>query len=319
MEKLPIQRIGLIGFGEAGQVLGRTLASLGIEISAFDIATYEGRKRDEMLQKMSVANVRVATSLRGLFADAELIISLVTASAATGVAKEAAALARPEQIFVDANSTSPETKKHMAREFVRSEDVFVEAAIMAPVPPHGLKVPILLGGTRASELAVKLRALGMDAIAVSDRIGMASAIKMCRSVVMKGLNALVIESLCAARRYGVEDAVLASLDATYPSMGWSNRLPDTLIFRAAEHSRRRAAELREVSLALDSAGMRPLMSSAAAEVQEWLTKQMEESRVCLGSSSTFSWRMFVDELQNLKAVENLELFVENRHEENAAQ
>jgi len=300
MDKLPIQRIGIIGFGEAGLIVGRDLAALGIDIFVFDILVCAAQERDAMLQRISAAKVRAATSLQDVFADAELIISLVTASAATSVASQAAALLRPGQLFVDANSVSPETKQNMAREFASLQKNFVEAAVMAAVPLQGLKVPILLGGEHAQELASKLRLIGMDATAVSDRIGMASAIKMCRSVIMKGLNALVIESLFAARRYDAEDAVLASLDVTFPSMGWAKRLPDTLIYRAAEHSRRRAAELREVALALSNAGIKPLMSSAAAEVQEWLTKQMEESALSLGTCSSFSWRELVDVLQKTK-------------------
>ncbi len=102
----------------------------------------------------------------------------------------------------------------------------------------------------------------MNATAVSDKIGVASAVKMCRSVMIKGMEALAVECLFAARRYGAEEAVLASLDATYPQMGWRDKLPDYLVSRVAEHGRRRAAEMREVAESLRDVGIDPLMAEA---------------------------------------------------------
>ncbi len=133
---------------------------------------------------------------------------------------------------------------------------------------------MLLGGKRAAELAPRLQAIGMNATAVSDQIGVASAIKMCRSVMIKGLEALAIESLFAARRYGAEDAVLASLEATFPSMGWNAKLPDYLISRVAEHGRRRAAEMREAALAVADVGLAPLLTERTAKRHDWLVDEI---------------------------------------------
>jgi 3-hydroxyisobutyrate dehydrogenase-like beta-hydroxyacid dehydrogenase len=143
-------------------------------------------------------------------------------------------------------------------------------------------------------VAYELRTLGMDTTAASESIGVASAVKMCRSVVMKGMAALAIESLFAARRYGAEEAVLASFEATYPSMGWKDTLPDTLVMRAVEHSRRRAAEMRESAETVAGAGITPRMALATAALQDWLTEEMDAGRYTFRPGEPFRWTDVAD-------------------------
>ncbi len=250
-----------------------------------------------MLAKAQASGVHPKETLRDAVHNAELVISAVTASAAPSVAKESAPLLSPGQVFLDINSVSPETKRKEARHFQKSKGHFVEAAVMAPVPPQRIKVPMLLGGKCAAEIAPRLQATGMNATAVSDQIGVASAIKMCRSVMIKGLEALAIESLFAARRYGAEDAVLASLDATYPSMGWKAKLPDYLISRVAEHGRRRASEMREAALAVADVGIDPLLTERTAKRHDWLVDKITALGLNAGEfGESFSWRVLADAL-----------------------
>src|SRR5690606_19758 len=135
-------------------------------------------------------------------------------------AEEAARSLQPGALFLDLNSASPGTKQKAAALVDASGAHYVEAGVMTSVPPYGIKVPMLLGGARAAELAQLLNAWGLDAKAVSDQLGVASAIKMCRSVMIKGLEALVIESYSTARAYGVEDHVLPTLQETFPGIDW---------------------------------------------------------------------------------------------------
>lgn len=297
----PIERIALIGFGEAGGILGADLAKTGAKVTMYDILLRAEPARSAMLTKAQQADVRACESLADAVRDAEVMISAVTCSAALDVARESAAALRPGQIHLDINSLSPDAKQEMSACVNQSGADFVEAAVMAPVPPQRLRVPMLLGGKRAAELAPRLQALGMDAKAVSERIGVASAIKMCRSVIVKGLEALVTESMFAARHYGAEDAVLASLAASYPSMGWTDKLPDYLISRAAEHGKRRAAEMREVGETLAAAGVEPLMALATAGRQDWLVQEMAEHGIKYDHSKPFSWRELVDALSKVGA------------------
>jgi len=296
MSTKPFAKIGIIGFGEVGGIFGRDFVERGIDVATFDILFDNPTSREAMLAKARDHGVRACESAGDCLRGCELIISAVTAASAARVAEECAPLLVSGQIFLDINSVSPETKSRMANEFDRSQGQFVEAAVMAAVAPQRLKVPMLLGGKFAKELVPRLAAIGMNGKAVSEKVGVASAVKMCRSVIIKGLEALVVESMLAARRYGAEEAVLASLAATYPDMGWQGELPDYLIGRVAEHGRRRAAEMREAAQAVKDAGIDPHMASATAARQEWLVDEIAAHRLQDRVGKDFSWRALADTL-----------------------
>jgi 3-hydroxyisobutyrate dehydrogenase-like beta-hydroxyacid dehydrogenase len=292
-------RIAIIGFGEVGGIFGNDLAKQGIEVSIFDILLDSEPHRQPMRTKAEKCGVKAEDTLRDCLRNADLVISAVTASSALEVAEAAGPILRRKQIFLDINSVSPETKRKAAaciEQPRREKDAvqFVEAAVMAGVPGMRLKVPMLLGGPNAAAASKLLQALGMNATALSDQIGVASAVKMCRSVMIKGLEALAVECLFAARRYGAEHAVLESLADTYPGMGWNDRLPDYLIGRVAQHGRRRAAELREVARTLEEVAVEPRMALAAAERQEQLVCEMAERELAVPPADSFSWRSLAD-------------------------
>jgi 3-hydroxyisobutyrate dehydrogenase-like beta-hydroxyacid dehydrogenase len=295
-----ISRIAIIGFGEVGGIFGTDLAKQGIEVSVFDILLASQSHRQQMLAKARSCGVKAEDNLRDCLRNADLVISAVTASSALEVAQEAGPTLGRSQMFVDINSVSPETKRKASSciENDRTSDTprFIEAAVIAAVPGMRLKVPMLLGGKYAVTASDSLSALGMNTTVLSDQIGVASAVKMCRSVLVKGLEALTVECLFAARQYGAEDMVLASLDATYPGMGWKDQLSDYLVSRVAEHGRRRAAELREVAQTLKEVAIDPTMTLAAAHRQEQLVNEIIESNFPSMSSDRFSWRWLADNL-----------------------
>jgi 3-hydroxyisobutyrate dehydrogenase-like beta-hydroxyacid dehydrogenase len=295
-----ISRIAIIGFGEAGGIFGADFAKAGIAVSVFDILLASEPNRTQMLSKARSSGVKAEDTLRDCVRDADLVISAVTTSSALEVAQSAAPFLHPEQTYLDINSVSPDTKRKASAcvesNSGKSSARFVEAAVMAAVPAKRLKVPMLLAGRHALAASESLRAMGMNATALSDQIGVASAVKMCRSVMMKGLEALAIECLFAARQYGAEDAVLESLAATYPGMGWEDRLPDYLISRVAEHGQRRAAELREVAQTLQEVAVEPTMALGAALRQEQLVRQIVENNFPLEGAGSFSWRQLADAL-----------------------
>jgi 3-hydroxyisobutyrate dehydrogenase-like beta-hydroxyacid dehydrogenase len=134
----------------------------------------------------------------------------------------------------------------------------------------------------------------MNVKPISERIGVASAIKMCRSVIIKGLEAITVESMFTARRYGAEKEVLDSLAATYPGMGWNGALPDYLISRVAEHGKRRAAEMREAAQAVADAGLEPVTALATAQRQDWLAQAIAEFSLAVPKGESFSWQELAD-------------------------
>ncbi|MGH9681960.1 MAG: DUF1932 domain-containing protein [Candidatus Acidiferrales bacterium] len=294
MDGKPIRNIALIGFGEVGGIFGRDFAAAGIRVSAFDILLGTELAHAAMVAKARSASVRACDTLQEAMRDADLVISAVTASSAVGVARNAATVLSGGQIFLDVNSVSPETKREMARILEAAPAEFVEAAVMGPVPPQRLGVPMLLAGATAETTAQRLQSIGMNAKAVSERIGVPSAVKMCRSIIMKGLEAITVESMFAARRYGAEKQVLESLAATYPGMGWDAALPDYLISRVAVHGKRRAAEMREAAQAIADVGLEPMTALATAERQDWLARIIAELKLPVRHGEAFSWQDLAD-------------------------
>jgi 3-hydroxyisobutyrate dehydrogenase-like beta-hydroxyacid dehydrogenase len=217
----------------------------------------------------SRAGVEPAASLAALLERADVVISAVTASQAHAVAVEAAPSIRPGTWFVDLNSASPGTKEASSRLIDGAGGRFVESAVMTSVPPYGIKVPMLLGGAHAEGVLALLAPLDFKMEVVADRVGVASAIKMCRSIVIKGLEAIVVESFTTARRYGVEDYVLSSLRETFPTIDWEQQ-GSYLFSRVAQHGKRRAEEMREVAVTVKEARLDPHMAAATAERQDWV-------------------------------------------------
>jgi 3-hydroxyisobutyrate dehydrogenase-like beta-hydroxyacid dehydrogenase len=294
MSDSPIRRIALIGFGEVGGIFGHDFAAAGFEVAAYDILQNAAAARASMLEKAKLANVRACDTLADAIGRADLVISAVTASSALEAAKNAAPLLDLNQLYLDINSVSPETKRAIAGEMETYLATCVEAAVMAPVAPQRLKVPILLGGRAAEAAAPRLEAIGMNVRPISERVGVASAIKMCRSIIIKGLEAITVESMLTARRYSAEKEVLESLAATYPGMGWDGALPDYLISRVAEHGKRRAAEMREAAQAVTDAGLEPITALATAERQDWLAQVIAEFSLPLAKGGDFNWKELAD-------------------------
>jgi 3-hydroxyisobutyrate dehydrogenase-like beta-hydroxyacid dehydrogenase len=292
-----LEQFALIGFGEAGAILGEDLAAAGHSVTMYDILLDSAERREQMLERARRARVRATDTFEEAVAGARLVISAVTAASSGDVASRAARALGVGQTMLDINSVSPAKKRANAALVEKSGASYVEAAVMAPVPPQRLKVPMLLGGKDAGALAQELRTLGMNTTALSDQIGVASAVKMCRSIVIKGLEALTVESMLAARRFGAEREVLESLNGTFPSMGWTGKLPDYLLSRVAEHGRRRAAEMREVGRTLEDVDVEPTLALAIAKRQDALIEAMTARGLTYSSLGTpFSWRELVDAL-----------------------
>jgi 3-hydroxyisobutyrate dehydrogenase-like beta-hydroxyacid dehydrogenase len=153
---------------------------------------------------------------------------------------------------------------------------------------------MLLGGAHAEAVRALLAPLGFSMEVVADRVGVASAIKMCRSVMIKGLEAIVVESFTTARRYGVEEYVLASLRETFPTIDWEKQ-GSYLFSRVALHGKRRAEEMREVAVTVREAGLAPHMAAATAERQDWVAGL--RGAAGLGEvAKDANWREYADRL-----------------------
>ena len=290
-------RLGLIGFGEVGKIFAEALvqqsdvAALAVwdrKLAAPETAEAERAHAQRL-------GVRACGSMAEVCAAADVLISAVTASSTLAVAEEAAACVAPGTAFLDLNSASPGTKQRAAAALEAAGALYTEAGVMTSVPPYGLRVPMLLGGAHAAALAGRLTRWGMDVTVVSERLGVASAIKMARSVMIKGLEALVIESYATARAYGVEDHVLPTLAETFPSIDWAQQ-GAYFFSRVVQHGQRRAEEMIEAARTVQEAGFAPLMAEATARKQQWMADRAREG-VFAGIPKGAPWTAYADALQ----------------------
>lgn len=259
--------IAFIGFGEVGQTFSRGLLASGkAEIYTYDLlfGCEAGRRLEDAVRQIGVG---CCASPAEAGARAAFVFSAVTADRAEAVAAEAASWLKPGQIFVDVNSAAPSTKQRAAQAVEASGADYVEAAVMAPVLQPGLKVAILAGGPKAQAVAETLNGLGMNLTPVSETFGRASAMKLCRSIVIKGLEALMVDCVAACEAWDVKDPVFASLNATFPSIDF-HKLAADMRERVASHGIRRAAEMHEAAEMLAAAGLEPGLASAVARSQQ---------------------------------------------------
>jgi len=290
--------VGLVGYGEVGRILAEDLRKEDVRVSAYDIKL--GGDRAQSLRDHAAAfGVALMETHADLASQAELIVSAVTASQAVPVAAACAPAVKPGAWFLDFNSASPGAKRRAAVLIDGAGGRYVEGAVMTSVPPYRIKVPLLLGGGGASELAPLLVELGFNASVASDELGIASAVKMCRSVMIKGLEATVIECFTTARAYGVEDAVLASLAETYPGIDWEKQ--GAYFFqRVIEHGRRRSEEVREVAETVREIGLTPWQAEGTAERQAWIADLADDGLFGPRGSKEFArspdWRTEADRI-----------------------
>ena len=291
-------QIALIGYGEVGRILAEDLRPLGHAVTVHDLKL--GNEAGNPLRAHAAA---IGTTLAATHADAvrgaQLVISAVTASQAVPVAAACAGAMTPGAFFLDLNSVSPGAKIEAARLIDAQAGRYVEAAVMTSIPPYRIKVPLLLGGSAAAALLPLLTELGFEPQIVSEKLGVASATKMCRSIIIKGLEAMLIESFTTARHYGVEDAVIASLVETFPAIDWE--LQGAYFFqRVIEHGRRRSEEVHEVAVTVREAGLEAHSAAGTALRQAWMADLADaglfSARGTAGFARSANWRTEADRM-----------------------
>ena len=262
-------KLGFVGFGEAGYHLAKGLRGAGLtRICAYDIHANTPGRGEKIRQRAHETEVRLCESNAQLAAECAALLATVTASSALEAAEQNAPHLTAEHIYADLNSVSPDLKRSIGQLIEARGARFVEIAIMSPVPPHLHRVPMFLGGPHAQALVELLAPFGMNLEIISDQIGAASATKMCRSIVVKGLEALLFECVLGAVPYGADERVVATLEETMPGMNWK-RLASYMVGRVIEHGERRARELEEVAAMLRAIGVEPIMTEAIVKRQDW--------------------------------------------------
>lgn len=237
-------KIAFIGFGEAGRAFATSLRQhRELSISAYDILI--ATENDGPLRKAAAdLGVQLAERPEEAVRSASWVFSAVTAADSLNAARSVAGELRSGQCFIDLNSVSAGRKREAAAIVTEANAAYVDMAVMAPVHPRGHRTPVLIAGPACAAITDKLAGLGFNFGVAGPQIGDATSIKMARSMFVKGLEAVMVQALLAARASGCFDAVLASLSGSYPQFDWS-QAPRYNIERMVRHGVRRAAEMEE--------------------------------------------------------------------------
>ena len=257
--------IAFIGFGEAGQAIAAGLCDEGVErMSAWDIL-FPQKSGEKLRQAGAASGVRCASSAADAVHGADIVISAVTAASSVEAAHSVKAHLNGRPFVLDINSVSPGRKQETAK-LLGDAARYVDVAVLAPIHPARHKTPMLIAGPHAEAIAPTLAGLDMRLSSAGAQIGAAAAIKMVRSVMIKGIEALTLECFLAAARAGVIEEVAASMRNNYPGLDWAKIVPYNLE-RMASHGERRAAEMEEVADTLRELGVDPLMTTATVKRQ----------------------------------------------------
>jgi 3-hydroxyisobutyrate dehydrogenase-like beta-hydroxyacid dehydrogenase len=279
-------RISFIGFGEAGQAIASGLREDGIErIAAWDILFphAEGATLKTAGEKIGV---RLAPSAADAVAEADLIVSAVTAASSYAAAAAVAPHLTGNPYYLDINSVSPGRKQQTAA-LLAGKARYVDVAVIAPIHPKRHRTPLLIAGPHAGTVAPLLAELGMQLDVVGAETGAAAAIKMIRSVMIKGLEALTLECFLAAHRAGIVDAVADSMKNNYPGLDF-RKMADYNLERMASHGERRAAEMEESCATLRELGLDPLMTEGTVRREREMGRfgKLESVRASLPDGHT---------------------------------
>jgi 3-hydroxyisobutyrate dehydrogenase-like beta-hydroxyacid dehydrogenase len=263
----------LIGFGEVGSILSAGLVKAGAQsVATYDIK-FDTPDGQAMMARARDAGVHPAPTPAEAAAGSEIVIAALTASSSVEAARTAATYLKPDQFYLDINSVSPGKKREAASIIDGAGGRFVDVAVMAPVPPYGIKVPMAVGGKWGQAVADRLIPFGFRIEVFEREIGYVSAMKMCRSVMIKGIESLIVEAMTASVSYDVVDQVIPSLDEYFKGKDW-RRQAEYMFGRVVEHGERRAAEMREAAKTVAEIGLEPLMTAATAERQQWVADRI---------------------------------------------
>ncbi|WP_425290711.1 NAD(P)-binding domain-containing protein [Spirosoma linguale] len=255
-------KIALLGLGEAGSSFANDLASLGVTVVGYDPAL----KRD-----LSPA-VTLAYSNAEAVLNADVILSVNLSAVAETIAAEVLPVLRPGQLYAEMNTASPDTKRRVEAIISPSGAQVVDVAIMAPVPPKGILTPFLVSGPGADRFAELLLPLGMNISVVSDQTGEAATRKLLRSIVYKGIAAVIGEAVDAGRSFGLEPYIREQILSV---VGGNDALIDRFLEGSKTHALRRSHELEAVVAMLGAQHVEPVMSRATLTSLENLIERTQ--------------------------------------------
>lgn len=288
-------KIGFIGYGEAAYELSTGLKTEGLnQFYAYDVLLQNEKLAGSLKEKASQTGVQLTSSISELIEKSDLVIAAVPANKTLEVAQSVLESLKKNQLYVDVSASTPDIKKQVANEIEKQEALFVDAAMLGSLPVNKHKVPITASGSGIDQFMKVMNAYGMNITKISDQPGDASALKLIRSIYMKGIVGLLIEFLEISKKYNVEHQVISSLSDTIDSKSFEETM-NRLVTGSALHAKRRAVELLGTIEMLDEAEIDASMSRAAQKKLERLADFHFAER--FDGVKPASWEEVIDVMQ----------------------
>lgn len=254
-------RLGFMGFGEAGYHFAKGLSRNGLAgMVAYSRSGAKAAAGDPVRERAAEAGVELVRSPRELCRRAEVILAVTPGRNALAALRAARRHLRPGQIYADLSAASVSAMEK-APGLLEDRAAFVDASIMGPVPVEGIGVLLLASGDQAGRFRELLAPFGMNIQVIDGGAGAASAMKLLRAVFMKGMTALLLETMEAAQRRGIRGAVEAEI------IRWMDSMPFAQVIKrfvgsTAVHAARRAHEMKDTLELLNSLGSSTRMTRA---------------------------------------------------------
>jgi len=240
--------IAILGLGEAGSHFANDLANMGVNVIGYDPNPIRFLHENILLASSNVEASR----------NADIIFSANLSSVSIAIAEELVDVLKPNQFFCEMNTSGPEKKKEIASILASSGVKMIDLAIMAPVPSKGIMTPLLASGENASEFATKMESLKLDiAVLENSKIGDAATRKLLRSIVYKGIAAVVCEAMEAGEAFGMESYIRGQISSL---IGGNNDLIDRFVEGSKTHALRRMYEMDAVIEMLETQGIEPIVT-----------------------------------------------------------
>ncbi len=251
-------KLAFIGFGELAQGLVKGLKDEGLSgIQIFDKAIADNSDSGKVMrQTAKELGIDIAASLEDLINSSDVIFSAVTPVAGLVVAKAVVQYLQADQIYADLNSCTPNLKKQSMAVIQESGASYVDVGVVGGISIQGHKIPCLLCGDKAAALEMLMSPYGMNMKVVDGPVGTAALIKMLRSVVLKGIEALMLEMFMAAEEYGLQDTMMDSIAATF-NKGNFEKYSDMLMSTHGLHAGRRSDEVQMILETIKEVGVAP--------------------------------------------------------------
>ena len=258
-------KIGFIGYGEAAYNISFGLNKEGLKgIRATDAMMNDSVMGKQVHTRAEAAGVTLVSSNKEIAQWADLIFAAVPSSFTMDVCKDIESVLRPGQLYVDVSASTPSVKQAIWKQVKNTGVLFTDAAMLGSLPKDQHRVPITASGNGAEEFKKLMTPYGMKVTLAGEKAGAASAIKLVRSIYMKGIAGLMIEMLQAADAYGVSEEVIASISKSMDGIPFTSHL-DRLVTGSALHCTRRAVELKGSIAMLGEANLSSDMTKATKQ------------------------------------------------------